>query len=80
MNAKLCAVPLVVWVLAACAHDDAPEPMSLSMANPAAVFCEQQGGRSQTRQDEMGNEYGVCLLADGREVDEWVHFRANAPQ
>ena len=45
------------------------------MANPASVFCEQQGGKSVNRKDKDGNEYGVCVFPDGKEVDEWEYFR-----
>jgi hypothetical protein len=39
------------------------------------VFCVQQGGKSVIRKDEGGNEYGVCVFPDGKEVYEWALFR-----
>lgn len=45
------------------------------MANPAAAFCVQQGGQSQIRTDQAGNQYGVCRFPDGSECDEWAFFR-----
>lgn len=42
--------------------------------NPAAVFCEQEGGRYRTIA-EVGGTRGVCVLQDGREVDAWDYFR-----
>lgn len=63
-----------VSALAACAADAEP----VGMANPASVFCEQQGGRSEIRKNTDGSEYGVCRLPDGRVVEEWAYFRANA--
>ena len=47
------------------------------MANPASVFCEQKGGKSEIRKNEDGSEYGVCHLPDGSVVEEWEYFRAN---
>lgn len=53
------------------------EPVTL--ANPAAVFCTEKGGTFEIRQDASGNQVGVCILADGEEVDAWTYFRENAP-
>lgn len=38
-----------------------------NMPNPAAVYCEENGGRVEIRKDEEGNEYGFCLFPDGSE-------------
>lgn len=48
---------------------------SSSMANPASVFCEEQGFVLQIRADPEGNQYGVCMFPDGSECDEWAFFR-----
>ena len=45
------------------------------LANPAAMFCVKSGGKSEVRKGPRG-EYGVCILRDGRVVDEWTYFRA----
>ena len=47
------------------------------MANPASAYCVQQGGKSEIRKNQDGSEYGVCILSDGKEVEEWAYFRAN---
>jgi putative hemolysin len=47
----------------------------VSIANPAAVYCEKQGHRLETRTDADGNQYGVCIFSDGSECDEWAYFR-----
>ena len=44
------------------------------MANPASVFCEEQGGRIELREAE-GGTYGVCIFDDGSECDEWAFYR-----
>jgi len=68
-------------LLAACAGATSPqkavnqEPPPLGTPNPASVFCVQQGGKSVIRKDEGGNEYGVCVFPDGKEVYEWALFR-----
>lgn len=49
------------------------EPMSerLKVANPAAVFCDKQGGT-------YGLDDGMCNLPNGDVVDAWAYYRANA--
>ncbi len=49
----------------------------IGMANPASVYCEEQGGTVTIVKDENWNEYGICKLADGTEVEEWEYYRLN---
>lgn len=46
------------------------------LANPAAVYCIEDGGRFEVEQTADG-ERGICVLPDGRRVDAWDHFRQN---
>jgi putative hemolysin len=58
--------------------DKAPEPGENSgagLANPAAVYCEEQGGKGEIRTDPAGNQYGVCIFDDGSECGQWAFFR-----
>jgi len=45
------------------------------IANPASVYCEENNGTLEIRSDEQGNQYGICILANGTECDEWKYFR-----
>ncbi|THD84388.1 DUF333 domain-containing protein [Aliigemmobacter aestuarii] len=70
---------------AACTPAPAPEPAPepapgalLSGANPASVFCEEQGGTLDIR-DEPGGQVGYCTLPDGRVVEEWTLWREANP-
>ncbi len=45
------------------------------MANPAAVHCEEHGGQVEVRAAAGGDQYGVCIFADGSECDEWAFYR-----
>ena len=54
------------------AADDAARP---ALANPASVYCVQQGGRLVIRRGPKG-ETGICVLPDGRRIEEWKFFRA----
>ncbi|MCP2039884.1 putative hemolysin [Neisseria sp. HSC-16F19] len=62
--------------LAACAGSKKPADEQIGMANPASVFCEQQGGRLEPKKDAQGNEYALCHLPDGRVIEEWEFFRS----
>lgn len=44
------------------------------LANPASVYCEEQGYTLEVRTDENGT-YGVCIFPDGSECEEWAFFR-----
>ncbi len=48
---------------------------SAGMANPASVYCGENGGTLDIRTDAEGNEFGVCTFADGSACDEWAFFR-----
>ena len=45
------------------------------MANPASVYCEEQGNRLAIRNAADGSQSGVCMFPDGSECDEWAYFR-----
>lgn len=44
------------------------------LANPASVYCEEQGGLLEIRSDEEGNQIGMCVFDDGTECEEWAYF------
>jgi len=44
------------------------------LPNPAAQFCVEEGGTYSIVEEETGQR-GICILADGSEVDAWDHFR-----
>ncbi|OAM28366.1 hemolysin [Eikenella longinqua] len=75
---------MALATLAACAGNQAvtsapaaaSEP-AVGMANPASVYCVQQGGKSEIRKNQDGSEYGMCILPDGKAVEEWEYYRAN---
>ncbi|MBH5329320.1 DUF333 domain-containing protein [Eikenella sp. S3360] len=76
---------MAIAALAACAGNQAATSASapaasepaVGMANPASVYCVQQGGKSEIRKNQDGSEYGMCILPDGKEVEEWAYYRAN---
>ena len=65
---------IVVIFLAAVGCSPADEPAQL--ANPAAVYCAEQGGKVDIRQDADGGAMGYCQFDDGSECEEWAYFRS----
>ena len=47
----------------------------IGMANPAAVYCEEQGGDYEIRTAADGSQGGVCVFDDGSTCEEWAYFR-----
>jgi putative hemolysin len=43
------------------------------LANPASVFCIENNGTIEMRNNEQG-QYGVCII-NGKECDEWAFYR-----
>lgn len=76
----LTAITASVLLSACAAKTQTPkvsEPMA-ALANPASVFCLNQGGKSERRTDSDGNEYALCHLPNGQVVEEWEYFRKHA--
>ncbi|WP_170470233.1 amidohydrolase family protein [Ruegeria arenilitoris] len=46
-----------------------------TIANPAAEFCIEQGGRYEIRKDASGATQGICILKGGTEIDAWEYLR-----
>ncbi len=47
------------------------------IANPAAVYCIEQGYAYEIRTNPDGSEYGVCISENGTEVDAWEFYYQN---
>ncbi len=45
------------------------------LANPAAVFCEENGYDYQIQNEADGSQAGVCVFDDGSTCDGWAYFR-----
>lgn len=48
---------------------------SATLANPASVYCQEQGGRSQIITAGDGSQSGDCIFPDGFRCDELAFFR-----
>jgi len=69
-------LPLLL-LMSACTFQplQASDENSAGMANPAAVFCEDEGYRYEIRTTDDGSQSGVCIFDDGSECDGWAFFR-----
>jgi putative hemolysin len=61
--------------ISACTATPATPMTTASLPNPASVFCEENQGTLEFRQDASGGTNGVCVFADKSECDEWTFFR-----
>ena len=68
---------VVLWCVAlgACGGGNGPGDQQAEVANPASVYCEEQGGTVEIRTDDAGEQHGVCVFEDGSECDEWAFYR-----
>lgn len=62
-------------LLASCNASQATPMPKANLPNPASVYCEQNGGKLDLRQDSSGGVAGICVFPDGSECDEWAYFR-----
>ena len=75
----------VIAVLGACGDESEPFATTTAVtttpagqiANPASVFCVEQGGTVDIV-DEAGGQVGYCNLPDGTRVEEWEYFRSQS--
>ena len=76
---RLAPLAVVVAVLAAgCGGGDdsnSGDGGDTGLANPASVFCEEQGGSVEITTADDGSQSGTCVLADGTRMDEWEYYR-----
>ena len=46
----------------------------VKLANPASVFCAENGGKTSIRIENYG-DVRYCLFDDGTQCEEWAYFR-----
>jgi putative hemolysin len=51
------------------------EGSGTGLADPAAVFCEEQGGTVEIVTDAQENQSGICGLPDGTRIGQWDYYR-----
>ena len=70
------AVSVALAVVGVGCDDDAePADTTVGIANPASVYCVEQGGEVEIVEEPDGQR-GDCVFPDGRRVDEWELYRS----
>jgi putative hemolysin len=64
-----------VALVASCGPAQSTSTPAPNMPNPAAVYCEQQGGKSEIVTAADSSQSGRCVFPDGNQCDEWAYFR-----
>jgi putative hemolysin len=75
VSALVIAVSAGGWALTAHSSDDGDTATEAGLANPASVFCEENGGTIPIIADAAGNQSGICSLPDGTQIEEWEYWR-----
>ncbi|MDH5421980.1 MAG: DUF333 domain-containing protein, partial [Acidimicrobiia bacterium] len=71
MNRAIAIALALLLSISGCGSDDNNDNEQPGVANPASVYCEEQGGTVDIRTDESGSQTGYCVFSDGSEVEEW---------
>ena len=73
---------LILMALTACTTNQTqpPEPATTDipqagMANPASVYCVENGNKLEIQTAADGSQSGVCVFPDGSTCDEWAYFK-----
>lgn len=70
----MCLLVVMVF-MTSCTPRQASPTSQPNLPNPASVYCEQNSGELEMRQDASGGTAGICIFPDGSECDEWAYFR-----
>src|SRR5512136_2571992 len=68
-------MPIGITLLASCRPAQTTSTPVPNMPNPAAVYCEQHGGKLEIVTAADGSQSGLCIFPDGSTCDEWAYFR-----
>ncbi|PIZ43553.1 hypothetical protein COY33_01315 [candidate division WWE3 bacterium CG_4_10_14_0_2_um_filter_42_7] len=48
---------------------------STEIANPASVYCEENGGKVKIVTSDTGSQMGICIFDNGSSCEEWAYYR-----
>lgn len=66
-GAVIFSIILLFVLLSGCASET-------GMANPASVYCEEQGYTSKIREYPNGSQMGICVKGE-KICEEWAYYR-----
>jgi hypothetical protein len=73
MKKIMLIIMLSLLFLTACKQEQS------QIANPASVYCENQGGKVEMVNNPDGVQ-GICILKNGTRCDEWAYYRGECPK
>ncbi|MFH1409094.1 MAG: DUF333 domain-containing protein [Nanoarchaeota archaeon] len=76
---KMILILILLSFIVGCVEQTEESEEGQQLANPASVYCEEQGGILRIEENEIG-QYGVCTLRDGTECEEWAYYRNECPE
>jgi putative hemolysin len=72
----LVAVCLIGLLMLGCAQKQQNQTVNdTAIANPASVFCAQNGGTLSIITAADGSQSGLCAFPNGSECEEWAYYR-----
>lgn len=78
LKLKLIAMVLIVAVtliFTSCKLRSPESTVATEIANPASVYCEQNGNTLNIVAAADGSQSGVCVFPDGSTCDEWAYYK-----
>lgn len=79
MSALLIALTACVPIPPPSTSETTPEATAIGMANPASVYCTEQGGTLEIETIGSGGEIGVCVFEDNLQCEEWAMMNGACP-
>jgi len=74
--ALVAIMTVATLTLAGCEKNtNTPADENVGMANPASVYCEENGGTLEIETAEDGSQGWICLFDDGSYCEEWSYYR-----
>ena len=80
MKKHLFAFLVLSMLLYGCAEKTEKVSEDVQIANPASVYCGDQGGMLEIRTASDGSQAGYCIFSDGTECEEWAFYRGECPK
>ncbi len=79
---RIFLITMILMALTACTTNQTQtiEPATtdipqVGMANPASVYCVENGNKLEIQTAADGSQSGVCVFPDGSTCDEWAYFK-----
>src|SRR5512146_826512 len=79
---RIIAFAIILMALTACTPFQAQavetagtNTSQAGLANPASLYCGDQGNKLEIRTAADGSQNGICVFPDGSTCDEWAYYR-----